>query len=280
MSDFLMQLAHRALAPQPTLRPRVQSLFEPPHPHAPVVREEPAELPAEPPRVPGPAPLPESSAPADERPAIQPPDHLAESSAPEEPPPLSRVAAPPPAVRRDTPAPPPAKPEPAQNRFPPREPSRPREPRQHRPWSAEKTPPSDERPLRPPVGPAEGLSEERHVQTSPEREAPAPRPKPAGPDLSPAEPKPAEKKPPHAPVAVAVKSISHPRADKPDQAPLAPRAVTEPSPDRSAPAVHVTIGRVEIRAVSPPAASKNGSPLPAARLSLDEYLKRTAGGKG
>ena len=44
------------------------------------------------------------------------------------------------------------------------------------------------------------------------------------------------------------------------------------------PDVHITIGRVEIRAVTTPPPSRATS-KPAPRLSLDDYLKQTAGGK-
>jgi hypothetical protein len=43
------------------------------------------------------------------------------------------------------------------------------------------------------------------------------------------------------------------------------------------PDVHITIGRVEIRAAPPPVPARtNGQPAP--RLSLDAYLKQTSGG--
>ncbi len=54
----------------------------------------------------------------------------------------------------------------------------------------------------------------------------------------------------------------------------------EPQKERSpAPTVHVTIGRVEIRAVSAPAAQKRSSPMKPA-LSLSDYLTRRNGGRG
>jgi len=53
-------------------------------------------------------------------------------------------------------------------------------------------------------------------------------------------------------------------------------------PDISNPAeptVHVTIGRVEIRAVAAPAAQKRSTPSKPA-LSLNDYLQRRSGGHG
>ncbi len=47
----------------------------------------------------------------------------------------------------------------------------------------------------------------------------------------------------------------------------------------SEPVVHVTIGRVEIRAVSAPAAQKRSAP-PKPALSLSDYLQRRSGGQG
>lgn len=46
----------------------------------------------------------------------------------------------------------------------------------------------------------------------------------------------------------------------------------------ASPAVYVTIGRVEIRAVAPPTAAQRPARGTASRLSLDEYLKRSPGG--
>ena len=60
------------------------------------------------------------------------------------------------------------------------------------------------------------------------------------------------------------------------------RAASPPVPAAAVasvpPDVHITIGRVEIRAVTPPAAPRASS-RPAPRVSLDDYLKQTAGGR-
>jgi len=49
-------------------------------------------------------------------------------------------------------------------------------------------------------------------------------------------------------------------------------------PQVPAPSVHITIGRVEVRAV-PPATPNRRASAPAPKLSLDEYLKRGKGGR-
>jgi hypothetical protein len=57
------------------------------------------------------------------------------------------------------------------------------------------------------------------------------------------------------------------------------RLMESPKQRSPEPTVHVTIGRVEIRAVSAPAAQKSSSPIKPA-LSLSEYLTRRNGGRG
>jgi hypothetical protein len=49
------------------------------------------------------------------------------------------------------------------------------------------------------------------------------------------------------------------------------------SPSDSQPVVEVTIGRVEVRAVTPPASPVRREAAPARRVSLDEYMKRRPG---
>jgi hypothetical protein len=46
---------------------------------------------------------------------------------------------------------------------------------------------------------------------------------------------------------------------------------------KEAPAIHVTIGRVEVRAVTPPVAAPKPAPKSAPKLSLEDYLKRRNG---
>jgi len=85
-----------------------------------------------------------------------------------------------------------------------------------------------------------------------------------------------------APLAVPVKAT----VARPSEAPhdhssraSAPAAVevSEPSPPPPEPVVQVTIGRIEIRAVTPTAAPLGGRPGPAV-MSLTDYLKHRAEG--
>ncbi|HET7536468.1 MAG TPA: hypothetical protein VFJ90_08445 [Candidatus Didemnitutus sp.] len=66
-----------------------------------------------------------------------------------------------------------------------------------------------------------------------------------------------------------------------DMSPAARQAKSEAvtAPVVAAPEVHVTIGRLEIRAVVPPApAPREVAATPAARISLDDYLRNSAKG--
>jgi hypothetical protein len=56
----------------------------------------------------------------------------------------------------------------------------------------------------------------------------------------------------------------------PPIAPLSPAATTPPT-------INVTIGRVEVRAVPPPA-QQRAKPKPASVLSLEDYLRQRAKG--
>lgn len=85
-----------------------------------------------------------------------------------------------------------------------------------------------------------------------------------------------------------LRSASRPAPSATPQAILAPRLpyiepLAQPvQPGISNPAeptVHVTIGRVEIRAVAAPAAQKRSTPSKPA-LSLNDYLQRRSGGHG
>jgi hypothetical protein len=51
-------------------------------------------------------------------------------------------------------------------------------------------------------------------------------------------------------------------------------------PDPPAPTIRITIGRVEVRAVTPPPAPSRRPARPAPRMSLDEYLRSQNGGRG
>jgi hypothetical protein len=84
-------------------------------------------------------------------------------------------------------------------------------------------------------------------------------------------PDPVHSVPRDAPSAPA-QAILTPRLSREPVAPPAPPSFSKPAE----PVVHVTIGRVEIRAVSVPAASKRSSPSKPA-LSLSDYLSRRSG---
>ncbi|GAX45685.1 hypothetical protein NIES4075_67060 [Tolypothrix sp. NIES-4075] len=55
-----------------------------------------------------------------------------------------------------------------------------------------------------------------------------------------------------------------------------PRALTDPA----TPTIHVTIGRVDVRAMTPPSAPRSPAPPPQPQLSLDAYLRSRKGGRG
>ena len=89
---------------------------------------------------------------------------------------------------------------------------------------------------------------------------------------------PPARKPATQPAIVTIQSAQRAREERaaPSFSPrLAPRAE---GPRVSAPSVQVTIGRVEIRAVMPPPPEQPPAPASSSpKLSLDEYLKRNAG---
>jgi hypothetical protein len=81
-------------------------------------------------------------------------------------------------------------------------------------------------------------------------------------------------------------ALPHPAPDSPPR-PIEWAAVIEPrvagqadqrSGSPPAPAIHVTIGRIEIRATTPAAAPVRRQPRQPSVMSLDEYLKQRAGG--
>jgi hypothetical protein len=55
-----------------------------------------------------------------------------------------------------------------------------------------------------------------------------------------------------------------------------PQALTDPT----TPTIHVTIGRVDVRAMTPPSAPRSPAPPPQPQLSLDAYLRSRQGGRG
>ncbi len=55
--------------------------------------------------------------------------------------------------------------------------------------------------------------------------------------------------------------------------------VTAPASSSSTPTIQVTIGRIEVRAITPPVAPAQRSRTPSPTLSLDDYLKQRNGGQ-
>lgn len=74
----------------------------------------------------------------------------------------------------------------------------------------------------------------------------------------------------------ALQAILQPRLPQPS---LAPPPRPSPLEQSVEPVVHVTIGRVEIRAVSLPLAPRRSAPSGTPRLSLGDYLDRRSGGR-
>jgi hypothetical protein len=61
---------------------------------------------------------------------------------------------------------------------------------------------------------------------------------------------------------------------KPAESPFVPALQTS---SKQPPAIHVSIGRVEVRAIMPPVAAPKSTPPSASKLSLEEYLKQRNG---
>jgi hypothetical protein len=281
MSDFLSQLADRALARSPMVRPRLQSIYESPAASAlqnPV--EEHLEVPAVPPRVFESArerrlprgdeePRPKQSSAEMDRKPVTTPEQKAGSQAPPEQPTVPKWDDPRPA----------SLPEQIESAgtITAAEPETPQRQTVHQ----------DERHLESvtraragqPVSPFEQEKtsfSDRSLENvldahATAKESTAPR------IFSP-ETKASAKKPVSQPKAVTTQPAPRPlKAQTPPVFPLAPLA-REGAPFAAAPSVHVTIGRVEVRAVLPPAPEPRAVPAPSStRLSLDEYLKRNAG---
>lgn len=51
------------------------------------------------------------------------------------------------------------------------------------------------------------------------------------------------------------------------------------APESSAPGIRVTIGRIEVRAITPPPARRTEPARSGPKLSLDDYLKQRTGGR-
>jgi hypothetical protein len=279
MSDFLSQLAERALALPPMVRPRLQSIYEPPA--ASVLQnplEEHVEVPAEPPRGIESAheqtlQSPDEKAGAeqareavDQKPAAAR-ERKVKPQAPSEQPVLTK---------RDAPRPPPlphesesaGKIKTAEPKTPPHRMTR-KDDRQldRMPTAAAKQP----------ITPREGTkthSAERLVESDLEAHTPPTQKESAQPQTFSHESKPRVEKPAMHPIAVTVRSAQQPRQEHARSTlPLTP-AQREGSPRASAPAVHVTIGRVEVRAVMPPMATPKIASPATPKLSLEDYLKQ------
>lgn len=282
MSDFLSQLADRALALPPTVRPRLPSFYEPAA--TPVLQnslEEHVEVPAE----------PLAHKPGHEH-RLRPRDEEAGSR--QASPRIDQEDAP---TRDGKVSPPPQSEQPVlATRHDPRPASLPDESELGGKIKAvePKTPPhqvarKDKRDLEhtTPARAGQAASPSEQTKTSfadrsPENDVDAPTlPTPEAstePRIFPPELKSHTKKTASQPAVVTVQPAQRP--PKEQAAPpfsLTPVSREGPRP-ASAPSVQVTIGRVEIRAILPPAPEQRPAPTPSsARLSLDEYLKRNAG---
>ncbi|HEV7401755.1 MAG TPA: hypothetical protein VGO11_02470 [Chthoniobacteraceae bacterium] len=272
MSDYLTRLAERVAAPEIALRPRTLSLFEPVAQSAPAppleppesrealarVEEEPAPRAA---RTPADIPLPNAPAsPAFREPPTPPPAPALSTPATLEPRPALLVA----------PAP-----------WPDREP-----PAAAEPLAPARSPVGEVVPARPPAG-----DDAEPVEPA------APRPRPAVAALASLQ-RPPDRDAPRvsehvtstaaAAPAPAIEPIAKPGAQVPVPPPAlvpmppAPRMRAGENARRDAPApppaIHVTIGRLEIRAQMPPPGSPRARPSKTAATDLAEYLRRRSGG--
>ncbi len=285
MSDYLGNLAARSLGLAAVLRPRHLSRFEPPPEARPsdaffAVREEEVISPWPQPAEPTEGPVSPLAPPAREhsqearRPATDRPDLVAVPPSP-----------------RPSPAPPGGLPE--------------------RPPAAEEQPPSRAAPQAPaPSGlfadqppptpvphpaPAPSLAAGRESATAPPIDREQPRRLPHGPAASSVEDKPLAlpKQPATLPLPLSEPSSPPERTPAPAVLVAAPTTVTpalrfQPSAPvaappavspEPAPVIRVTIGRIEVRAVPPPAPSAP-KVTPPPRLSLEEYLRGQARSQG
>ena len=253
MSDYLTNLVTRTLSPEAVVRPRLPSLLEPP-PEGPTTTEE-ARL-----------------------------EELSPSSANRSEPTLTRRVRPPapegrttsllaPPARQLQPTPVPVPPVPRPS--PPTEnvtPPRPAQPAVIRPQLRE-TPgesllPAPPRNVSEPRPPAALEASSLRLGNVPD-EAREEQPPPAA----------ADRGPPAVPTVQP--ALRTPFAGQPSlRPPAAPADRVRDQPGEAAPVIRVTIGRIDVRAVLPPAPP---APRPAAPtgpvLSLEEYLKQRDGGR-
>ena len=314
MSDFLSRLVGRAMGRTPVVRPRLASLYEagpavsgapesgfgePRAPDDSPRLESTEETAADAPsprrsRDEAPGADPEASAvprrPGDADAAVAGPS-VSERPRHDAP---SRVA-----VRASKPAAtePPSdasRPSPTETPDPPEAGARSRRPA--RPTPAGRVTPQDVRESRPPRPVREGAGPpaetadrpEALAVPSPTRRAPAEGPTPRRPDATPAAPsvgnsdEVADRR-----LRPAVTAVPEGRAERAPaidgdfrraaDRPATPRAETRKratSPPAREPTIQVTIGRIEVRAVTPPAQPAKPKKPTAPRLSLDDYLRR------
>lgn len=281
MSDFLSQLADRALARPPIVRPRLQSIYESPAASAfHNSMEEHLEVPAEPPRVfesarekrlprgneePGPK---EASAEVDRMPVT--PEQKASRQALPQHPTVPKWNEPPP-----IPLPEPIE-SPGTIKAADYETSRRQTAREERHFEPVARARGGQ-----PAGPFEQektRSSDHSLENDLDAQTPVTAKEPTAPRIfSPESKAPAKK--PASPPTVVTAQVSR-RPFKEQAAPRFPLKALprEVPPFGAAPSVHVTIGRVEVRAILPPASEPRSVPaLSSIRLSLDEYLKRNAG---
>jgi hypothetical protein len=248
MSDFLSQLAERALARPPLVRPRLQSIYEPPVASVlPNPLEEHVELPAVPPRV---------IEFAHERTLQSRDEKAGAKQASEE------------SDRKSDESESAGKIKTAEPKTP-----------QHR------TARKDDRQLervpaaraRQPATPSED-AKAPSAESDLEIQTPARQKESVQPQTFSHESKSRVEKQPVHPIAVTVRPAQRSRDEQAvPTLPLTP-APREGPPRASAPAVHVTIGRVEVRAIMPGVAAPEPAPSSTPRLSLEDYLKQRNGG--
>jgi hypothetical protein len=304
MTDYLDRIVARGLDGAVAVRPRPRPLFEDGSRDGP----SPSEVAEEPAFVRSPVPLSGARRPPAERPPVPAaarPVQLAapttwpEGTAPRTPPPIppsgaertrpaSVRAARPVAVTPSHQLVAGALPEPRQA-APHTGPRRARATPSPGPVAAEKedgrrpAPEPQERPAPPPTQRPRVRPRSSEV-TSP----PSPQPEPARVESTPAGPSatdaPRESvslRPPDAPSPrppLGARTIEPSSLHRPAPPDRSPRDAGAPERAAPAPTVHVTIGRVEVRATHAPAASARPRSAPPPVMSLDEYLKRRAEG--
>jgi hypothetical protein len=306
MSDFLSQLADRALALPPLVRPRLPSIYEPPA--ASLLQdslEEHIEVRAEPSRTIEPA-HDQALQSGDEqaeakqatpRPRAQGIDEKQRSEAVAQKPLREKIERKPAAApeRKMNPQPPVEQPVFTQQGAPPFTPFPGESESAGEIETAEpKTPPHriarkqklhlDRVPIagaRQPATPSEDTkahSAKHLVESDLEIDARTTQKESAEPQFFSHESKHRVEKQAAQPVAVTVRSAQRPRSEQATPTlPLTP-ARRDGRPSVSAPAIRVTIGRVEVRAVMPPMATPKSESPPAPKLSLEDYLKQRNGG--